>query len=186
MQIVLIRHGRPALLRRSAIAGRDLGRWSARYDAAGIVMTPPPSGVQEIVASAPCVVASDLRRSIESARLLSPRREVRIDPDLREAALPDSVGGALVMPPGLWIGVARLAWWLGCCRSAEPVEATRRRASLAADRLCALADEWGAVAVVGHGIFNLFLGRQLRRRGWAGPRAWIGRYWATASFTRDR
>ena len=53
-------------------------------------------------------------------------------------------------------------WSLHWRKSSEPIDATRRRASRAADRLCALAAKHGTVVVVAHRTFNRFLATQLR------------------------
>jgi broad specificity phosphatase PhoE len=185
MEIILVRHGRPAALTGTPISGHDVGQWVRRYDELGITKElEPPEPVRRLASSAGCVVASDLRRSIESATWLASPREVRIDPDLREAVLPDSMGVSLRMPPGAWLVVARVAWSLNCCPSSETMEATRHRASRATDRLCALAGDYGAVLVVGHGIFNRFVAMQLLRRGWRGPRLLPTAHWAASRFVQ--
>jgi broad specificity phosphatase PhoE len=183
MEIILVRHGKPAVLMADPISGHDVGRWVGRYNEVGITRDlAPPERVRRFGSSAGCVVASDLRRSIESATWLASPREVRIDADLREAVLPESLGMSMRMPPGAWVIAARVAWWLNCCRSSETIEMTRRRASRATDRLCALAAEHGTVLVVGHGMFNRFIATQLLRRGWRGPRLLPWAYWAAATF----
>jgi broad specificity phosphatase PhoE len=185
MEIVLVRHGRPAALPAAPIAGHDLGRWVRGYNEIGITKEhAPPEPVRRLVSSAGCVVASDVRRSIESAAWLASSRHVRIDADLREAVLPESMGVSFRMSPRAWLVVARVAWWLNWCRSSETVEATRRRAKQATDRLCALAVEHGVVLVVGHGVFNRFIASQLSRRGWRGPRLLPRTYWSAARFVR--
>jgi broad specificity phosphatase PhoE len=186
MKIILVRHGRPASLERSPISGRDLGLWVTRYNELGIARdVPPPESVVRLVATARCVVASDLRRSIESARWLTSSSDVRIDPGLREAALPESLRVSVRMPPGLWVVLARIAWWLRWCHSEETVDAVQQRAVRAADRLCALAGEHGSVAVVGHGMFNRFIARELVRRGWRGPTWLPAAHWTVATFMRS-
>jgi broad specificity phosphatase PhoE len=185
MEIVLVRHGKPASVPSDSIAGHEIGHWVRRYNDAGISREfPPPSSVQRLVASTGCVVASDLRRSVESADWLAAQREVRVDPDLREATLPESMGVAVRMPPGVWVVLARVAWWLNCGRATESIAATRDRASRVADRLCALAAAKAVVVVVGHGMFNRFVAAQLRSRGWRGPVLLPTAYWTAARFVK--
>ena len=140
MEIVLVRHGRPSPLAGRMVSGRKVGDWVAGYNAAGLAETvAPPRAVQELVKSAGCVLASDLLRSLESARLLAPTG-VRIDADLREAVLPSSMGVSVRLPASVWVVIARVAWWLNCRRSEEPIAAARARARRVADRLCALRE----------------------------------------------
>jgi broad specificity phosphatase PhoE len=151
MEIIIVRHGKPACLPSDSIAGHEIGRWVGRYNEVGINSElPPPDPVQRLVTATGCVVASDLRR--------------------------------FRMPPGVWVVLARLAWWVNIGGASESVAATRRRASRVAERLCALAAENRAVGVVGHGMFNRFIAAQLRKRGWRGPAFLRTAYWAVARF----
>ena len=184
MEIVLVRHGKTTPLPAAPISGREIGEWSRRYDETGVSRDlPPPEPLRRLALASSCVVASDLRRSMESAEWLS-QSGVRIDPDLREAVLPASMGVSLRLPPTTWKVIARAAWSMNLVASSEDVAATRRRASRATDRLCALAAEHGTVIVVTHRTFNHFLATQLLKRGWRGPRFFSGAYWGSAMFTR--
>jgi len=184
MEIILVRHGKTTSLPDTTISGRDLGEWSRRYNETGISKDlPPPDRLRQLAAGSSCVLASDLRRSIESAEWLSPVG-VRIDPDLREAVLPDSMGVPLRLPPAAWKAIARTAWTMNVAKSSEDIQATRERASRVADRLGALAAEHGRVMVVAHRTFNHLVGMQLLKREWRGPRFISGAYWGSATFTR--
>ena len=185
MEIVLSRHGKSALPRVSSISGRDLGRWVDRYNAAGITTAlPPPEPLRQLATSVGYVVASDRRRAVESARWLASSREFEVDPKLREAALPDSMGVSLQMSPDVWAIIARVVWSFDWHQSSESVAAARRRAKEATARLCALAGEHRTVLVVGHGMFNRLIARELRRRGWRGPRFLPLANWTSATYAR--
>lgn len=184
MEIVLVRHGKPDAVPSDAIAGHEIGRWVRRYDDAGISRALPPPPLLQRMASTACVVASDLRRAVESAAWLIPHRQVSVDPDLREAPLPESMGVAIRMPPAVWVVLARLAWWVNCGHATESIAVTRGRASRVADRLCVLAAANDVVVVVGHGMFNRFIAAQLLKRGWRGPSLLPTAYWAVARFVR--
>ena len=183
MRIVLVRHGKPGVVSRDSIAGRDIGRWVRHYNDAGISRElAPPAALRDLASSAGCLLTSSLRRARESAAWLSASKEVRVDPELREAALPDSLAVSIRLSPRVWVPLARVAWWLNWCDSDETIGATRQRARRVADRLGALAAEYGSVVAIGHGMFNRFVASQLRRRGWRGPTVWSRRYWAAAEF----
>jgi broad specificity phosphatase PhoE len=185
MRIVLVRHGKPGDVSVAAIVGHDIGRWVRHYDAAGITReVAPPAIVCDLASSAGCVLASSVRRARESAAWIAASKDVRIDPELREAALPESLGVSLRLSPGTWVVLARIVWWLNWCASDETIATTRRRAGRVADHLAALADEYGSVMAVGHGMFNRFVARQLRRRGWRGPKTLPRVYWSVAQFDR--
>jgi len=185
MRIVLVRHGKAGAISRRPIDGRDIGRWVRRYNDAGISRElPPPAAVRNLASSAGYVLASSLRRARESAAWLAASKEVCLDPELREAALPESMAVSIRLSPGVWVALARVAWWLNWCDSDETIAMARQRAGRVADRLAALAAEYGSVIAVGHGMFNRFVAGQLRRRGWRGPKGWHRKYWAAAEFDR--
>ena len=60
MEILLVRHGRPAPLGKWLISGHELGDVLAGYNEAGLADVVPPVAVQKLMKSAGCVVASDL------------------------------------------------------------------------------------------------------------------------------
>jgi len=183
MRIILVRHGRPGDVSAAPITGHDIGRWVRGYDAAGITRElPPPAIVSEMASSAGCVLVSNLQRAKESAAWLAASKDVRVDPELREAALPDSLALSIPLSPRTWVALARVAWWLNWCASGESIAMTRQRAGRVADRLGVLAAEYGSVMAIGHGMFNRLVASQLRRRGWRGPKVWPRAYWAAAEF----
>jgi broad specificity phosphatase PhoE len=185
MRIFLVRHGKPDTVSEEPIAGHDVGRWVRRYNEAGITKAlAPPAAVCDLATAAGCVLVSDLRRARESAAWLAASRDVRVDPELREAALPESLSISTRLSPGTWVAVARVAWWLNWCESDEPIAMTRQRADRVAGRLEALAAEHGSVMAIGHGMFNRFVASRLRRRGWRGPSVLPRGYWAVAQFDR--
>jgi len=187
MRIVLVRHGKPDAVSVAPIAGHDIGRWVRHYNDAGITRElAPPAVACGLASSAGCVLASSLRRARESAAWLAASKEVRIDPELREAALPESLAVPIRLSPGTWVVAARMAWWLNWCESDETIAMARQRAVRVADRLGALAAEHGSVMAVGHGMFNRFVASQLRRLGWRGPSVLPRAYWAVAQFDRER
>lgn len=185
-EIILVRHGKPGRLPGDMIAGDRIGCWVRDYDKVGISRDlVPPDAVQHAASESSCLVASDLPRSIESALWLSPADRVRIEPGLREAVLPHSLGLRLQLPPAAWVIIARVAWWLDLCPSPESIAATRQRAAAAANRLSELSKQHRRVLVVGHGMFNRFVATQLLQRGWRGPRHMPVGYWGLARFVRS-
>jgi len=109
LEILLVRHGRPALNTAETITGREIGDFARRYDVLEII-EPPPVRLIALAASCGCIMSSDRPRARDSARLLANGRPIEIDPELREAALPESIGVPLPLPAGWWVAAARIAW----------------------------------------------------------------------------
>jgi broad specificity phosphatase PhoE len=183
--IVLARHGRPALddAARRRITGREIGHWYRRYNGFGIEDgVEPPAPVREAAKGAGCVVASDLRRAIESVARLGATPPLRVEPALREVGFPESLDSSVRLTPDAWVLIARGVQLLDRCDCDERISEVRTRAAHVAGTLARLAGEHGSVLAVGHGWFNQFIARELRRQGWRGPRVVPSGYWSTASF----
>jgi broad specificity phosphatase PhoE len=184
-QIVLARHGRPDLPAeaRHPICGREIGRWYRCYDASGIVAdVDAPAALWEAARAAGCVVASDTRRAIESAARLIPADAIRVEASLREVGFPESLDSSLRLSPNLWVFIARAAQMLDRDDGEGGRAAVRARAAAVAGTLAQLAADHRTVVAIGHGWFNRFVARELRRQGWHGPRFVPSGYWSSVTY----
>jgi broad specificity phosphatase PhoE len=178
-QIILARHGRPAWDFRTAIPGRAFAEWRRGEDDAPIDTSHRPGAeLEQQVRRAQCIAASPLRRSRESAHLLAPSTEPLIDACFREAELPSAIRSSLRLRPEVWAWLARSAWFCGWSAGVESFRAARQRAERAAAILVGQAEERGAVVLVGHGLMNVLIAKQLRAAGWRGPRLPPSQHWA--------
>ena len=186
MQVTLIRHGKPDLAALKWVAGHELTKWITRYNEAGIdPLLPPPSETIALVKRTSCIVTSDFRRAIASARILHPSGELITEPIFREAALPSPRSCPLRLPSQVWSVAMRIAWFLGWSPDVESFKMARHRAKDATLRLCQLAEQHGSVLLVGHTIFNRLLSCELRRAGWHGPRSPRGSYWGATTHKKE-
>jgi broad specificity phosphatase PhoE len=182
-RITLARHGPVSVSLRSRIAGGQFAGFVNELQACGIASAPGPSSKScSLAQAAGILVSSDLQRSVESAQVLAPGRPTVADGVFREAEVPAPFHSSFVLRRSTWIVMARVLW---LCRSWPGVESrfvARERAGDAARRLEQLADQYGSVFLVGHGYFNLLIARELRGRGWDGPRHPAPRYWGTSTY----
>jgi broad specificity phosphatase PhoE len=187
VQIALVRHGRPLVDAPRRIGATGLSTWIEAYDRAGIdPRLPPPPRARTLARVSDRILSSDLPRSRDSARLLAEGRPVESLRLFREAGLPALPVSGLDLPPQLWALVARVGWLLGWSRSTESAALARERAAAAAEHLCAVAERHGSVLLLGHGIINTLIARQLRAAGWRGPALPLGTYWTSAVYRRRR
>jgi broad specificity phosphatase PhoE len=131
------------------------------------------------------VVASDLRRAIESAAHLTPVEAVRVEASLREVGFPESLGSSLRLSASLWVFVARARQMLDRHDDEGGRGAVTARAASVAEMLAGLACEHSTVVAVGHGWFNRFIARELRHQGWRGPRFVPSGYWSSVTYERE-
>ena len=81
----------------------------------------------------------------------------------------------------------RSAWFLGFAAHTESIGSSSVRAGQAADRLIELAERHGSVLLLGHGIMNVLIAWQLRKRGWRGPlHLLLKDYWKPSIYRKER
>jgi broad specificity phosphatase PhoE len=188
-----MRHGRPAFDHRGWIAPREMAAHIVRYNLAGIQANVAAEalalGDRQAYAAARlaardvgCIVASDLLRSVESARSLANGNEVLCEPLFREADMPYGIWGWPVLPYRLWCAVFRIAWLCGFSALAESRADAELRARDAAQRLMELARQHGSVLLVGHGVMNRLIARALLARGAVMPRRLGSGYWSAGVY----
>ena len=188
LQIVLARHGRPDLPAeaRRSISGREIGRWYRGYDTCGIVAgVDPPEALRTAARATGCIVASNTRRAIESATRLAGASAIHVEASLREVGFPESLDSSLRLSPNVWVLLARASQMLDRADEEGGRAAVRSRAATVAGRLAQLARDHQCVVAIGHGWFNRFVARELRRDGWQGPRFVPTGYWSSVTYQRE-
>ncbi|HXV00486.1 MAG TPA: histidine phosphatase family protein [Caulobacteraceae bacterium] len=183
--VILARHGRPALSRRTLLSADDYRDWWATYEAGGLKAGQVvPENLKAIAVEAGAIIASTRRRSVETATLLGAGREFHSDAMFIEAPLPPPPWPRwLKLPPMAWGFLARVWWWF---LNHHPNEESRleaeKRAEEAAGRLIEVAGGGRDVLVLAHGFFNAMIARALRRRGWRCTLNGGYGYWAARRF----
>ncbi|HEV8151170.1 MAG TPA: histidine phosphatase family protein [Gemmatimonadales bacterium] len=183
LTIVLARHGKLAWNPWVSVPGRRLAEW--QHTGATAPLDPrsrPSAALQRLVAASNVLVASPLRRSLESAAVLRPDAAPLVEPLVREVESPSAIPSGLRLPGKLWSILARFAWYAGWSPEVESHGEARRRAGEAAARLALLARAQGQILLIGHGIMNGLIGKQLHRTGWRGPRLQAYRHWGHAVY----
>ncbi len=105
MEISLIRHGRSKCKELKRIPYKDFENWVKKYDYSGVFEEKfYPAVTLKKIATANVIIASDLKRSIESAHLLNPNMKAIPVPLFRETELPAPLKKlwGLKLNPNLW------------------------------------------------------------------------------------
>ncbi|GLB59568.1 histidine phosphatase family protein [Cytobacillus sp. NCCP-133] len=185
MEITLIRHGRSSHINDSPMTFPDFNEWVKKYDSYGILENETfPSGSAEIVRSASMLITSDLQRSIESARLLNPAAKIKAELLFREAELPSTGIGpkSLKLKPKYWAVLLRVLWFLGYGKGCESYPEANARAKEAALKLISYAKEHQSAILVGHGIFNQMIAKELQKMGWKGQHRTNSKHWHETTY----
>jgi len=165
--IIIARHGKPALSRKVKLSWREYREWWKDYDAGGLLPEQKiPKRLKNWTEKADIVIASSLRRAIESAELASGRQPDFTYDDLIEAALPSPHLGPLKIRPKSWGTWSRIAWYFGWSDGMETHRAARARANKMCDVLAEHAKGGKIIYVSAHGWFNRMLKGSLMKRGW--------------------
>ncbi|HEY2678706.1 MAG TPA: histidine phosphatase family protein [Steroidobacteraceae bacterium] len=186
MEITLVRHGKPNIQGGAWVAPAQMRDWVASFNRAGIVSERPPATIVSRAQAAATIVCSSLSRSMESAQLLAPNRSILVEDVFREAEMPCSSWRAPKLPASVWSLLFRTGWICGLSADAESLATAKARARAAAHRLISLARDSGSVLLVGHGIMNMLIARQLLVLGAVGPTRPRARYWNCSVYRAGR
>ena len=179
MQITLIRHGQPILQASRWLAPYEMGQWIAAYDQALVETTTIPAASIAACSGATVIFASTLARATSSASALG-HHAPRIDAVFGEATLPFPLWRFPRLPARLWAVLFRLSWLMGYARGADALASVTARARNASALLIAGAAD-GRVLLIGHGLMNRLIARELRAAGWLHTGRHHSGYWGTVS-----
>lgn len=179
-RIILMRHGKPLLPRMGWIAPADIAHWIEHYNRSEVTTEDMPNVSVDLATSAACVVASTAPRALSSVAALGHTPSVT-DAMFCEAALPHAPWRFPRLPPAVGAAFFRLLWFFGYSHGSDSFRATQARAKAAAEKLVDLAKS-GSVLLVGHGIMNRLIAKELLTLGWLGPRKHENRYWSASIY----
>jgi broad specificity phosphatase PhoE len=147
---------------RGWVTADELQRWRGRYDAAA-----PIVGLIDVNAvNWQRCFSSDLKRAFVTAQTAY-AGPITQTPLLREADVPALPTGKLCLPVWGWRLLLRFAWFTGHKSQRAARDEFRRRIIAIADLL---EQEPVDTLVVSHAGVMFFLRKELRRRGFRGPR----------------
>ncbi|OMP67890.1 histidine phosphatase family protein [Domibacillus epiphyticus] len=185
MEITLIRHGKSRWTENHRMRYNEFARWVEGYNNTGVVEEDnyPAETVQKMI-NARVVVTSDLKRSIESAKILKPNAKIIMNAIFRETELPLMARtGILRFPPNVWAVILRCLWMIGFSNKCESFHEAKKRAEKAAQLLVDYAKNNERVVLVGHGFFNRLIANELTKRGWKGERKTSSKHWINVTYT---
>jgi len=167
MEIILLRHGKPAMPSLHKITAFQFNNWVKGYNAAGLSPTSIAThDAFQAAVKSKVIVCSELLRSQESANALNKDKILLEHAIFNEADLPIADWNLFKLSPKHWAIVFRILWLMGYSKKAESFSATKIRAKRATDKLISICQEQGGVLLVGHGVFNKLLTNELKKRGW--------------------
>ena len=183
MEIVLLRHGKPELELKGILNASEIKQLVVSYAQSGIQDSPPETLTK-------CfndyyVVCSDLERSIHSAKKLEFKQFHCSDAIFKEADLPHFDQSLIKLPVTVWLTILRIMCLFGFKKNGESFSQAKSRAKHAANKLIALSDTNEKVILVGHGLMNRLIAKQLILNNWQGPTSPGKKYWEFGLYTNQ-
>lgn len=181
-QIILMRHGKPVLPKSRWIPPTEMKQWIDHYNRSLVEHKDIPEESVMAARSAGLIVASTASRALSSVQALGHIAAME-DAVFSEAGLPFALWRGPCLPPHVWAAFFRLLWLFGYARGADSLEVTKERARTAAGQLISMAAS-GPVLLVGHGIMNRLIGKELQAAGWIVRTKQSSRYWGVGVYGR--
>jgi len=186
MELTIARHGPPKTEETGRINSGQMESWIEKYNNAPLsVGSIPPIELKNVVQHSNAVVCSDLRRSIDSAKLLGADKLALCSDQFREADLPYGNLAFFNLRASQWAFVFRSAWFFGYSTNSESVTEFRIRAMKAALYLAKLTKEQESVVLIGHYFLNKQVTKNLVKMGWSGSR-YGSSHWGLSTYTLGR
>jgi broad specificity phosphatase PhoE len=185
MEISLIRHGKSKSTENNRITCQAFIDWVKKYDHNGVFEENSyPEETLNKIAAANIVITSDLKRSVESAKLLNPNIKAISVPLFRETELPTITKlWGVKLKPRIWALILRCLCFGGYSRGCESLSNAKGRAKKASELLVKYAQEHTSVVLIGHGFFNMLIAEELQKTGWKGKRKTSSTHWNCTTYS---
>ena len=166
-QIILLRHGEPALNKKGWRKRKEAIKFVHDYDSVGIYepeFIPVTLGQNELNV----IHTSSINRSISTAEKVFNRSELQqSDPLFREFERKVFGFFNIKLPLKLWLAGSRVFWFMGLNKKGiERFSEAKARARKGALLLEEDAQKNGKTLLVSHGLLNHFLVKYLKKNGW--------------------
>lgn len=183
MKITLVRHGKPVSSTNPKVTVAGFAYWVRAYNRSLVCRDsfPPKEFYHKFRDS--YIISSDLIRAIHSTKICLGRDADLVSRNFREMDIP-RLKLPFFMTVNSWLAVARLCWFIGISGKGESYKSGLERVLSAVDYITLKVNEHGHIVVFGHGIFNRFVTRELKRRGWCVKSNQMG-FWGETVLIRN-
>lgn len=158
----------------------EMKQWIELYDRSQVEHKDIPIESVMAAQSAGLIASSTALRALSSVQALGHVAAME-DAVFSEAGLPFALWRGPYLPPQVWAAFFRLLWLFGYARGADSLQVTKERARIAAAQLISMAAS-GPVLLVGHGIMNRLIGKELQAEGWIARTKQSSRHWGVGVY----
>ena len=166
-QIILLRHGEPALNKKGIRSRKEAEQFVWKYDVVGIY-EPAFTPLQLTANELSVIHTSSINRSISTAiKVLRQEPLQQPDPMFREFERKIFSFPNIRLPLNWWLTGSRVLWFAGFNNGGiESFRQAKKRAKKGAAFLAEDARQNGKTLLVSHGLLNHFLVKYLKKEGW--------------------
>ena len=166
-QIILLRHGEPALDQKGWRSRKQAIKFIQDYDSVE-VYPPECASVMLQDQELRIIYTSNINRSISTANQLFGQSEIQhADSLFREFERKIFSFPNIKLPISWWLNISRVLWFMGLNKKGiESFSEAKSRAMIAVQSLEKDASANGKTLLVSHGLLNHFLVKYLRKNGW--------------------
>ena len=171
MKIILVRHAKVLIPETKPLYASEIKAGVEVYDHAPIdTVIPNRSELVALAAESAYLVCSGLSRSVASLSLLGQTPDMQ-DAIFNELAMPSVDWKGIRLSPQGWLVLFRIASLFGYRGGGESFFDAKARAVQAVDTLVDSSVERKSTMLLGHGLMNRFIARELKKRGWRETKA---------------
>jgi len=166
MKITLIRHAEVDISKNALAYAFELKKWLNIYNNAEIKEHfVAKDEISKIFDHSHQIICSELKRSSDSVLLYDKTIDIK-DSLFNEADLPYANWGLVKLPLIAWAFLFRFMWLFGYEENGESLTKAKQRAIKATDLLVKSSEKNISVTLLGHGLINRLIAKELVSRGW--------------------
>jgi len=162
-QIILLRHAK-VKIDIPFIYSRQMKEFIEAYNQAPVEFDGVNGALKSTMDSVDIILSSELSRTKETLKYLGKKAQ-HSDTIFNEAGLPYANGKIVKLPATVWAVLFRIMWIFGYSKQSESYKEAKARAKLSADKLIAYAKADKSVLLVGHGVMNKLISKELMDSG---------------------
>ena len=165
-KIILLRHGEVDIKDYKNIPANQFGKWIIEYNNSDIKSDfSLKAEINDLLNKTDILICSNLKRSIQSVEIFN-KTPFEINNVFYEAELPYLNWYLLKLNPKVWLIFFRILWLFGYSKNCESYKKAKIRAKKATKRLIELSKQNKPVILIGHGIINRLIRKELILQKW--------------------
>jgi len=184
-KITFVRHAKVDMDSSKPITSKMLKNWEEAYSNAPIIKDiPEDETLHQVFDEVDYILSSTLKRSHDSVALLG--RSIDASNALfNEAQIPALHGSFIKLKPTSWMLLFRLLSFVGFGRWAVTLNETKAQAKEASRTLLKLSEKHNNIILVGHGVMNWLISKELETAGWLSEGKSEHHNWGMTTLTRS-